>query len=326
MSINSDDAKRKERCTTGGGDWIAGLTDLTSKCAARLPDVIQEEYPNETSIVSQRLKDPPPAGFRDDQIAASLWDEILPTLLREDYAALSGGLRGVGPNGIDVIWPLTPGDIVWSAVPTDDGLDRTRRFGVFMARNVVIDFGKAERAADYWAAVPGNGRVTLVDTDKFVPMNAARCGVFNSVSNEDRTDIVRLAVVCVGTLLRRLTHPNAQHFAAYLATGRWRMTNMAHRVPRPIRVQGNFYPASADLGLPGYGTSGNFTYEIEGTEITAHVGSVALVTYNLIQYGEELYFQKQFLEPFRDPLIGIHLAEDTAAAILLEARQQAEAL
>lgn len=323
--------QRQQRCDASGGDWVAGLSDLTSHCVARAPDAIQDEEPSETVLVAQRLKDPPPAGFADDEVASALWERIAPDIAAGKYSAHAGALQGVGPNGAQVTWPLTPGDAVWAQVPQVDGSDKTRRLGIYLGDRKIIDFGNAERALDYWKAAPAapSERVRLVSEEEFVGDLSMRCGVNNSVPPEGRGEVVRMAVICVGTVQQRLTHPDAQHIVPYFLTGLWRMSSMQRRIPRPIRIRGDIMPASVDsTGLPGFANSRYYTILYQPGNVIIKIGDEnngqwAELVYDILQCGEELYFQKQYMEPFRDPLTCVPLAEDTAAGIMAEASEQA---
>jgi len=317
------------------GDWIKGITPLTSYCASRYPDQLPATPPSISSLQSLRVKTAAPP------IPAELERHIGALHMRsQTLDQPEGTISGEGPRGIGVSWPVAPGDVVWAATSTDR--DAVRKMGVYIGGSHVIYLGRAIRSVSYsegrafWRmataedGVDETERVSLVGSADFTA--GARCGTYNpSKHSGDRLWAVRRAVACFGIPFGKLTRIGAQHIAAYIRTGAWLVESpetLTRRTVSPIYFSGSYSRSNEALyAAPGFsksavevsGVSESTEEEIPSEQETAFamVSSPGFrEVYHSIPLAEELYRQKEDVQPYHDPLTGSFLAEDQVADVL----------
>lgn len=327
-------------CFQKGGEWVSGLTPLSSRCARGSDDILPAHPPSESDILIQKEKDPPPKGGETDVERIVEISRMRSHLLGMRTATLGG----LGPTNEKVSWPLSPGDVVWKAVtPGRSNVDETRECGIYLGEGIIIHLGRMKRAVTtiegraYWKAVvdPGsNERAKVVTPSGFMAGAAARCGVYNrECRGMPRVASVLLGAACHGVLLRRLARPDAQHIAAYIRTGVWLAESpaaMDRRIAAPVHFRGEFSKSSVVERAPGFdkssvsvemksvGEPGEIPQESTSAFVVMHeLEGKFSVSYPTVPLAEELLRQKEMVQPFHDPLTGRFLAEDQVALIFL---------
>ena len=319
---------KETSCTSSGGEWVRGLTNLTSHCLENLADSIEHEYPTGTDIMAQRLKDPPPSGFDDDQLAASIWKDLKQNYTRLDVADTT--LVGLGPNDTVVSWPISPGDLAWAGSIGEK--DVVRHFGVCVGGGRVVDLGTAVRAicepdtCVYWkpSIESSMERVRISTIDSFTGAGTMRCGVYNYHTIRTRMDAVRFALLCVGVLTTRLSRLDAQHIAVYITSTAWLLNtadSAMRRVVFPSYISGTFSRSTVrSYENPGYlaGSSACLMSITDDNMVQFSCNGIVLA-YPIIPLAEELMRQRDNIQPYHEPTTGAYLAEDDVANILASA-------
>jgi len=326
----------RSACFSEGGEWIKGLTPLSSHCASAKANTLPPHPPSQTDILDQKNREPPKTPETD------LKQIIDIARFRSHVLGIPDGIMiGLGPKDAKVTWPLCAGDVVWRA-NDESHIDKIRRLGVYLGQGVIVDLGTAQRDVSkttghvYWRALIANPeeRATITSPEAFTKGERLRCGVYNS-SNEltnPRMEVVLMGAACVGTLLRRLTRPDAQHIAAYLHTGVWLIENISYRMATPVYFRGEFnkrdIATNADkleftksqctISASGEGEEGGIPDAAPDSYIVISCPSFS-ESYNTIQLAEELYRQKRDVQPYHDPLTGVFIAEDQVADVMMSA-------
>lgn len=322
-------------CVRKGGEWVAGMTGLTSYCVEKgRQDALSALPPSETDLISLRdstfLLDP------------TVEEVVRNARFRSHVLDVpDASMKGIGPLGGVVSWPLAPGDVVWRSEETPDNSDALRRMGVYLGSGIVVYLGNARRAVSprdgrvYWASAPTQGGARTMSPESFVGDSAKRCGIYNPTDTLlTRMDTVLLAAACVGVPFARLSRPDAQHIAAYVRTGVWlaeMREGLDRRVASPVYFAGEFRKSKMGAATAGitFDTSSvviDTTDTCEPGEIPEHKNSYVTlksneftITYPTTAIAEELYRQKQAVQPYHEPFTGAFLAEDQVGSILLTA-------
>lgn len=324
-------------CLEKGGEWVSGLTMLTSHCVKKATDTLPAHPPSQSDILAQREKDPPPKENEreiDQVIEAARFKSHL-------LGASDSSLKGLGPKNEMVSWPLAPGDVVWRSISASPNDDTTRLFGIYLGNGLIVQLGPAQRAVSlyegrtYWKAIIGQDdkqRATLTTPSGFITENV-RCGVYNPENSIPRIASVLMGAACFGVVLKRLIRPDSQHIAAYIRTGVWLVESpsaLDRRIVSPVHFKGEFTKSKLGSAAPGFsgssvmiktsdvGEPGEIPNAVEDAFVTFETINFT-VSYPTLSLAEELIRQKEMIQPFHDPLTGTFIAEDQVASILLAA-------
>lgn len=329
-------------CLVEGGEWVAGMTPLSSYCASQSPDMLPAYPPSETDILDQKHKAPPsPSGGDVDE---ALIDSVSENVRMRSHILdiPDAAITGIGPKDATVLWPLCPGDVVWRSFPNGN-FDTNRRVGIYLSKGLIMDLGVMTRAISkiegriYWSATELNDeeRAKVVSVATFGLEGSVRCGVYNTpLGSVARVWTVIMAIACNGVLLKRLYRPDAQHIAVYLHSRQWLVDGpgaLTLRLVYPVYFNGTFNKHSV--------TGNDITFHgsvvqrcvISSTDRAEEGGIPDMPdsyikldcgfteTYHSIPFAEELYRQKRDVQPYHDPFSGVFLAEDQVAEIFLAA-------
>lgn len=345
-------AEEEIDCGKAGGEWLSGITPLSSFCALKYGNELPPTPPTVLDVLAQYTKEPFLDRRDEDPRPMELLKSYGSRLSFQDPQQLEDkprSMSGIGPRGASVTWPVVPGNLIWSS--KDIHYDTIRRFGVYIGGDMVVDMGQGVRAVSpreglvYWkpfVVKDEDERVKVTDISEFTNSGRMRCGLmapsrfFTEQKQENSlSDVIDLAVASVGVKTRRLMRPDSHHFAIYVKTGKWIVDSSAYSRPRhvhPTYFKGEFYNNThveesaktlkftdsdcviqpAEMEHPGAIPAP------EGSLISLECpGFVAI--FHTIPFTEELIRQYELAEPFHEPFSNTFLAEDQVADILASA-------
>lgn len=300
------------KCIAEGGEWIKGISDLSSHCAFKSSNMLPPIAPTITDIEAQKLKDPPKSQAKPQNL-----DDLV--TMPAGRARLLGipdaSMMGRAFSGAKVLWPLCPGDVLWAAQSDDPWA--AREFGVYLGRGLIVSLGPAKPAKGpvkpHWAALPtGDRRSSITTPNGFCNGGESYCGVYNTQSHKrSRLESIKLAAATVGAVLTRLNRPDAQHIATYIGSGYW--------LNKELTLLDNYAMPEFFSGRHGgeEDTRQAPSVEVQGNKV--HVrGPSFEESYDLVSLTDELYRQKKDVQPFHDPMTKLFFKEGDVATILAE--------
>ena len=337
-------------CGQSGGEWLSGITPLSSFCATRYENELPPSPPEVVDVLAQYNKEPLLKGQEDTRPLELLKSYGSRLLFEEAYKLeqVSHKLTGIGPRGSSVSWPVVPGNLIWAS--RDIHYDSVRRFGIYIGDDMVVDMGQGVRAVSpkeslvYWKThiTDPTERVKVTSLLEFTNNGKTRCGLlapsrFFSPSDQENTlaDVIDLAVASVDVLTRRLKRNDSHHFAIYVKTGKWIVDSGTHTRPRhvhPTFFKGEFFNGKH---IEESSKTLKFTEsdcEIQPAELE-HPGAIPapegelvslkcpgfVAVFHIVPFAEELIRQYELAEPFHEPFSNTFIAEDQVADILASA-------